>query len=119
MLTDFLQETDLETSIPHPQKGLLGQILRLLQVPDSAKIQVAWYPDNLVADRGSRLREGGIEADQGALLDKTRCTKDGLAPKSGTGKKGEADSAIGMFPNDISWGRQTENTSIWPERGAV
>ena len=85
---------------------------------DCANIQVIWYPDNLVPDKGSRFREGGIKGDQNVLIGKTRCTKDGLAPTTLANQYGEADSANGMFPNDIIWLLQIKNTQIWPQKGA-
>jgi len=86
-------------------------------VPDPANIQVTWHPNNLVADRGSRFREGWIEGDQSALFGKTRCTQDVLAPINLPDRQEEACSAIGMFPNDIVWLLQTEDTLIWHQKG--
>jgi hypothetical protein len=59
-----------------------------------------------------------INGDQGAFIDKTRCAEDGLAPTTNGNIHGQTDSAFGIFPNDISWLCQTENTPIWPQKGA-
>ena len=87
-------------------------------MPDSAIIRAIWCPDNLVPDKGSRFREGGIKGNQDTLIDKNRCTEDGLAPTTFASKQGEADSAIGMSPNNIIWLLQTENTPIRRQKGA-
>ncbi|MGO9118583.1 MAG: hypothetical protein ACLQPD_13375, partial [Desulfomonilaceae bacterium] len=73
---------------------------------------------NLVPDKGSRFREGGITGDQDAFIDKTRCAEDGLAPTTNASRQGQTDFAIGIFPNYLSWLCQTQNTPIWPQKGA-
>ncbi|MGO9119952.1 MAG: hypothetical protein ACLQPD_20360, partial [Desulfomonilaceae bacterium] len=73
---------------------------------------------NLVPDKGSRFREGGITGDQDAFIDKTRCAEDGLAPTTNASRHGQTDFAIEIFPNYLSWLCQTKNTPIWPQKGA-
>lgn len=58
-----------------------------LEIRCSAIIQVVWCPDNLVPDKGSRFREGGIKDDQDAPIDKTRCMDDRLALSPLTNKQ--------------------------------
>src|SRR5208337_5338376 len=70
---------DCQASVRHHLVPKYEVFLGLLQVPDSANIQVIWCPANLVSDKGSRFREGRIKGDQDVLIDKTGCTEDGLA----------------------------------------
>jgi hypothetical protein len=63
-------------------------------VLDCANIKVIWHPDNLVPDKGSRFREGGIKGDQDVLIERPRCTSDGLAPTTLANRHGETGSAI-------------------------
>ncbi len=59
--------------------------------------------------------------DQGGLdvpIEKISCTKDGLALTTLANRRGEVDSAIGIFPNVIIWLLETQNTSLWLNKGA-
>lgn len=104
--------------VPNPLDIRFGQFSGSRQVADSDNIRVIRSPDNLVLDMDSRFREGGITGEQEALIDHTRCTEDGLAPTTLTGKEGTANSASGVLYNDIRWVSQTKNTFTWPEKGA-
>jgi hypothetical protein len=75
----------------------------LPQLPDYAIIQVVLYPDNLVSDKGSRFRDGGIEDEQDAFIDRIVCKTNCLLVTTLTDKRLEAAWVNDAVLNDISW----------------